>query len=190
MAIVHLCVVLAQAPGQGRLAHLRLDRPIPPVLARNSVLWRGTGLNAAASAVEAHAIGALVVADLVPVSVMDNVCVDVNDGDVVGEGITHPAAAVIAIAGIAVAVVHPAVEAHFGSPVAVVPYIVAVVPGPVAGGPEQPFGGGLHPGARNPVVAVVAPSPVAGGPDKVRLGARRLVIDGQRRRRNVDGNGD
>src|SRR6202035_5244845 len=112
--------------------------------------------------------------------------VHVHHGGVVGEVAALPTSALKALAAIAKAVVHAAVEADVRSPVAGVEEEGATAPAPVAGSPEQDDAGRLHPDARNPVVAVGAVRPVAGSPEIAVAGAERLGVDGQWRRRDAN----
>src|SRR5690242_7719722 len=121
------------------------------------------------------------------VRVPDARIADVVDLTVIEEPSVLPIAALVARAGVAVAVVDAAVEADMRPPIAGVPEIGAVAPTPPRRRPIEPDRGRKHPGARHPVVVILAVGPVAGCPDVAVAGDRRLLIDGQRRRRDPDG---
>src|ERR1700683_1250771 len=111
---------------------------------------------------------------------MNDVHVYVVRARVIEKVAVGPAAAEVAGSDIAEAVVDAAVEADFRSPVARVPQIRAVVPAPIARGPEQTNRGRFDPCARNPEIsAVVAVAPVAGRPDVAVAGANGLRINGE-----------
>src|SRR5580692_10616653 len=99
-----------------------------------------------------------------------------------------PMAAVIAIAGIAKAIVDAAIEAHFSSPVSGVEGVATADPAPIGWRPQQFRLWRLHPGARYPVVItfVGIPGPVAGHPDIALRGNDRLLVIGKRWRHNLD----
>jgi hypothetical protein len=86
---------------------------------------------------------------------------------------------VIAAAGVAVAVVHAAVEADVLAPEAAMKEISAAEETPVAGGPESTVEGRRAPGSGDPVVADGGVSPVAGGPEIVGCGSFGLLVFGE-----------
>jgi hypothetical protein len=121
--------------------------------------------------------------DRAAIDVVHHRDVDVVDRAVVVEAASAPIAAIVAVAGVAEAIVDAAIVADVLAPVAgIIP--VGVIPvAPVAGSPECALVGSLDPGAGHPVIAVRGPGPVAGSPDIVVAGSRRLVVVGQGRRR-------
>src|SRR6185437_627592 len=96
--------------------------------------------------------------------------------------------AVLARAGVAVAVVHSAVEADVWAPVAGVPEIAARPPTPVTRRPQKADRGERDPGAFDPVIAGGhgIPAPITWRPDVAGCRDGRLHVDGQDRRRDVD----
>jgi hypothetical protein len=96
-----------------------------------------------------------------------------------------PVAAVVAVAGVAKAIVHAAVEADVRAPEAAVKEIAVTEEAPVAGGPQSTVEGRSAPGSGDPVVADGSVSPVAGGPEIVGGGSFGLLVDGERRRRLI-----
>ena len=144
---------------------------------------RGTRRNmqTARSTVVTHAGAVRIAADRTVINVMRHRDVDVVDRAVVVEVASAPVAALVAVAGIAKAVVDAAVVADVLAPIAGVVSIGVIRVAPVAGGPERALVRRLNPRAGNPVVAVWRPSPVTGGPDIVVAGVLRLVVVEQRR---------
>jgi len=136
-----------------------------------------------AGAVETDSIH-LIVVDPVVVDVVDNVDIDVIYGAVVVETIAVPIAALVAVSGVAEAVIDAAVVADVASPESKMPAVAValVIVSPVARSPERTGIRRHHPSAGNPVIAVGGVVPVAGGPDVAVAGAGRLVVLGQRRR--------
>jgi hypothetical protein len=109
----------------------------------------------------------------------------VHDRGVISEDAAAPLAAGKADAPVAEAVVHAAVVAHVRTPVAGMEDVHSVFPAPVVGRPQQAGRGRGNPGAGNPIVAaVLVVGPITGRPHQARFRARRLIVDGQRRRRN------
>jgi hypothetical protein len=128
-------------------------------------LGSGPYLQSARSAVETNAraapaflsIGAFV--DVVHIS-----DVHVVVGAVVVEMPAAPVAAFVANADVAKAVIDATVVADVRAPVTTVEPITVMPVAPVAGRPERPLIGSLHPSAGNPVVTGGSPCPVAGRP--------------------------
>ena len=98
-----------------------------------------------------------------------------------------PTAAFIALTSIAVAIVDPAVETYMRTPVAFIESVSAMVPAPIAWGPEETGLRSHDPRARHPVIIAVAVSPVAGCPEITLGGHGRLLIHRQRRRAKRNG---
>src|ERR1700751_1410616 len=114
------------------------------------------------------------IADAVDSDVVDHgLGVDIRDRDVgyvvdravVIEPVVAPVPALVAMTGVAEAVVHSAVETDLRRPVARIPLEKSIRPAPVARGPEKPDGRRLHPGAGNPEVAIRTVAPVPRNPD-------------------------
>jgi hypothetical protein len=143
----------------------------------------GANVDAAATAVVGDAVDSGVVNDdRAVIDIGDARDVDVVDRAVVVEVAALPVAAVIAVAGVAEAVVHASVEADVLTPEAAVKEIAAAEEAPVAGGPESTVEGRRAPGSGDPVVADGSVSPVAGGPEIVGRGGFGLLIFRERRR--------
>jgi hypothetical protein len=104
--------------------------------------------------------------------------IDAVDGTVVVEVVASPIAAVVAVAGVAEAVVDAAVEPDVQAPVAAVEAPAIVVPTPIARSPESAVVGRSAPGARNPVIAGRSPAPVARRPDVIWFGGLGLLVFG------------
>jgi hypothetical protein len=100
----------------------------------------------------------------VDIGVVNDGWIYIEDGGVIAEAISIPPATIKAVAVISIIVVDASVKTDLGRPIAFVPTIASVIPGPVSGGPEQAGLGGWNPCSRNPVVAVVSPGPVAWRP--------------------------
>jgi hypothetical protein len=111
---------------------------------------------------------------------------DVHHSGVVGKVPAAPFAADKADAAVAEAVVHAAVVADVWSPIAPMEDVESVVPAPIGRRPQVAGLRRWNPGSGDPIIAVIAIGPVAGCPHQARLGARRLLIDRQRRRRKAN----
>jgi hypothetical protein len=134
-----------------------------------------TDVDASAASVISDA--GVVVDDYGAVVDVGDVDADAVDGAVVIEGVSVPVAAVIAVAGIAEAVVDASVEADVWAPVAAAPSPAIVIPAPVAGGPEGSVVGRGAPCSGDPVIAGGGPVPVTRGPEVVGGGGYGLVVD-------------
>src|SRR6516165_9066995 len=145
---------------------------------------------AAGAAIVAH-VGRVVDDDGLVVDVGDRHVRDVVDGAVVEESAAAPITALVAFAGIAVAIRYAAVEADFRTPIAFVKGIDAVVPAPVSRRPQQRRLRRQYPRARHPVIAgVVTPGPITGRPHIAGRRDRRLIVNRQWRRRDIDSYAD
>jgi hypothetical protein len=116
--------------------------------------------------------------------------IDIVHRPVVVKGSTIPVATLVALSTVTKAVVDASVETDLRSPVAIVEHVSAIIPAPVAGGPEQARFGGFHPRAWHPVIAFVAVGPIARRPDVALSRRHRLRVDGERGGSDVDGNAD
>lgn len=114
--------------------------------------------------------------DRAAVEVVNHRGVDVVDRAVVVEVTSAPVTALVAVAGVAKAVVDAAIVADVLAPIAGVIAVGVVPVAPVAGGPKRAFVGRLNSCAGNPIIAVWRPGPVAGRPDIVVAGVLRLVV--------------
>jgi len=116
-----------------------------------------------------------------------HVCdVYVVDRTIVVELPVLPVAAVVASAGIPVAVIDAAVVADLRPPVAGMPVEGANAPSPIARRPQVAVLRRQHPGSGNPVIAIGAVSPITRRPDVTLRWARRLRVNRQWRRRKAD----
>jgi hypothetical protein len=154
------------------------------------LVGRWTGVQAAASTVEAHAIHVVDDHRTVDVRVTDDRPVHPHHRGVVAEVSAVPPSAVEAVAAVPIAVVHASVEADRRSPVSGVPQVNPATPAPVTRRPEQSHRRSQHPGARHPVVPARAPCPVTRGPDVVCRRTEGLLVNGQLGRSHGDGNAD
>jgi len=94
-----------------------------------------------------------------------------------------PVAAFVAIAAVAISIIHAAVEPDVRTPVAVMPVIAAGVPTPVAWRPQRAHIRRQNPRARYPVIAGRGIRPVAGRPLVVIAWALGLLVVGDHGRR-------
>jgi hypothetical protein len=117
------------------------------------------------------------------VDVGDVDAAEVVDGAVVGEVISMPVSALIANAGVAEAVVHPAIEADVPAPITVIEAIASTDEAPVGRRPQCSLIGRCNPRSWNPVVTASAPAPVARSPEIARLRNGWLLILRERRGR-------
>jgi hypothetical protein len=155
-----------------------------------NLLWGRLRCRTAGAAIVTH-VGDVVDDDGLVVDVADLHVRDVVDGAVVEESAAAPIAALVAFAAIAVAIGYAAVEADFRAPITFVKGIDAVVPAPVSRRPQQLRFRRQYPRARHPVIAsIVIPGPIAGSPDVTRRRDRRLIVNRQWRRRDIDSYAD
>jgi len=123
----------------------------------------------------------------------DRAVVDVGDVDdvnaidcaVVIKVVSIPIATVVAVTGIAEAIVNAAIEPDVQAPVATAKAPAILVPTPVARRPEGTVVRRSAPGARNPVVACGSPVPIARCPQVVGCGSLGLLVFGERWRRLI-----
>src|SRR5580704_1885137 len=146
-----------------------------------------TGVDAAATAVEADAIHFAVVGHCAVIDVVNVVNVDVADAAIVEKVTAAPVAAFEAETAVTETVINSAIEADVRTPVTGVPEISAVAPAPITGSPEKSDARRDDPSAGNPEIAVGAIGPISGRPNISIARANRLRIDGQRRRSDGDG---
>src|SRR5579864_709693 len=135
------------------------------------------------STVVAHACDVHIVDDgfIVDMNIGD---VDVGYGAVVEVVAAFPISAEEAHAGIAKAVVNPAVETDVRSPVSGMPDVKARAPTPITRRPEQSRLRRRHPSSRHPVVAIRPVSPIARGPNVAISWAGGLDVNRQHWRRD------
>ena len=151
-----------------------------------NLLRRRLRRRAAGAAIIAH-VGRVADGDRLVIDVGDRHVRDVVNGAVIEEIAAAPIAALVAGAGIAEAIRHAPIEADLWAPIAFVKSIDAVVPTPIAGRPQQPPLRRQYPRPRHPVIAgVVIPCPIAGRPHIAGRRYRRLIVDRQWRRRDID----
>jgi len=159
------------------------------LVSRSLFLRRGTSVNPAVAAVVADVVDLALVHPGV-VNVVDRVDVHVIHSGVVVKMPVVPASALVATTEITVAIVDPAVETYVRSPVTWIEKKPAAAPTPIVRGPEVADLRSQHPCSRYPVIAAISPSPVPRSPDIAVAGAKRLVVDGQCRRRDSNGYAD
>lgn len=150
----------------------------------SQLLLRGTGLHAVRASVVGNAIVAVVVYNGLVINVVNVRYIHVVDGAVVVELVALPAAAIISVTRIAVAVINAAVESHGRTPISGMPVIYSGRKTPVSRSPQESDLWRHYPGARNPVIIIDAgiPCPIARHPDIPWPRAERLGVHGQNRR--------
>ena len=102
--------------------------------------------------------------------------VDVVDRTVITEAVILPISALVAAAGVTVAVVHVAIVADISSPVAVVVSITAPIEAPISRSPQCAGVRRQRPRSRCPVIAVGRICPVARRPNVSIARAGRLIV--------------
>ena len=160
-------------------------------LVRVAFLFRCRPRRYAAGAVVAHAGHVDVVHHRLVINVGDVNAAEIVHGSVVRKHAAAPEAAFIAGARVAEAIVDAAIEADLRAPVAIVENVTAADEAPVTGRPQQAGGRRLYPSARHPVIAVGGVvGPISRHPEVARRRQGRLLVHGQRRRRDRDRNAD
>src|SRR5215467_5802479 len=144
----------------------------------------------ASPAVEAYIRHRRIVDHRLVVDVCDTDTAEIVDGPIVAEDTVLPNAALIADASIAKDAVDAAIEADMRPPIAGMQDIGAIAPPPIGRRPQQVDGRWQYPRARHPVITLGTISPVAGRPDVAHVWHRRLIVDGERRRRDRNGHTD
>src|SRR5580700_8995357 len=185
LAMIHgreLCAVRA---GEMFLLLLHSGGADMLIAIRRHFRFRGTCVEAAASAVEAGAIRFAVVDHRAVVNV-----VHVVDAAIVEEVAAVPVAALVTEAAVAEAIINSAIEADVRAPETGVPEISAVAPAPISGSPEKSDARRDDPGAGNPEVAVGAVGPVARRPNVAIARAERLFVHRERGRSEGDGDSE
>jgi hypothetical protein len=139
--------------------------------------------------------GPAIVADLRMVDDVDvasiNVCyvrrTKIVYGAVVDKVVTLPTAALIAAAAITIAIIDAAIITDVTSPIAIMEDISAIEPTPPRWSPQHGDFRRLNPGSRYPIITrVLGPGPIPRGPDVAHVGYRRLLVNRQHRRRELD----
>src|SRR5208337_4157296 len=162
-----------------------------PVARRRLFFGPRTAVNSTVAAVVADAVHVVVdhgsVVDVVNLS-----DIDVVHRTVVEEVVVVPTPAFVTLTEIAKPVTDPAVETHVWSPIAFMEKESVAFPTPPGWSPQETDFRRQHPCARHPVVVidVVVVGPVAGCPNVAVTRAKRLLVDGQRRRTDGDGHAD
>src|SRR5580704_206749 len=149
-----------------------------------------TGVDAAATAVEADAIHFAVVGHCAVIDVVNVVNVDVADAAIVEKVTAAPVAAFEAETAVTEPVINSAIEADVRAPVTGVPEISAVAPAPISGSPEKSDARRDDPRAGNPEISVGAVGPISGRPNVAIARANRLRVHRQRRRSDGDGDSE
>ena len=191
-ALVGLEVRIRRGLRRRHMLQLRDCRRHMRRLDRHDLRRRRLSDDALGSAIKAGARGIVVNDHCLVVDVRDVDIRDIVDSSVVIELIVAPLAAVIARARIAVTVVYPTVKTDGSAPISGAEHIDPVIPAPITRGPQQAEAGRRYPGARHPVIILVigVPGPITGRPNVAGLRQRRLHVDGQGRRRNIDADAD
>src|SRR6267378_3488542 len=134
-----------------------------------------------------------VIADVIHRDIVDdgfvvNVCDvgDVVDRAVVVKGSVIPISTFVARSNVTVAIEDPSIETDLWPPVAGIPNIGRVLPGPVSRSPQQPDRS-KYPSARHPIIVVITVGPVTGRPNVTIPRTNRLLVDGQSRWTDLDG---
>ena len=184
--------VLQRGIGSSGLGMLGLRRRrcgmrLPP---HGKLCRRRLRTHAAGAAIEAGVVHRAAVGYRRAVGIGEMIAAKIIGLAIVVEATIAPASTGVTVAAIAEPVVDAAVIADAGTPVRRVPQVESAAPAPVARRPQQPDHGRLHPGAGNPVVAGRTVLPVAWCPDVAVTGHRRLVVNGQFRRRQRNRHAD
>ena len=145
------------------------------------LLGRGLGLNAALASVKAGPVCTGPIHALVCIDIVDAPTRDVVGRRIVGKMSVVPATAAVAVAPVAVPVIHAAIKPNRRAPVARIEGISAVVPSPISRSPIQANFRRLHPCARHPIIfaSIVIVGPVTRSPNVtvIRAGWLRLGRD-------------
>ena len=167
------------------MLYLRGNRRRPRIMHHGHFLWCGPRVNAATSAVVAHATIATAWHRIV-VNVVHHRGIDVRHIAVISESAVIPVRAVIAPACIPKAIVDATIETNVRSPVAGMPPVVAALIIPIRRRPECIHPRRENPRAWNPVIAAARSiSPIAGRPVVTVAWNRRLAVFRKRRRRLI-----
>lgn len=147
-------------------------------------------LHAAFTAVKAAAVDAVVYYyRTIDISVMYNGPVYPYNGGVVAKAVAFPAAAIVTMTGIAIAIINAAIKAYMRPPVTGVKSVTAANIAPIGGSPVQSRIRRSNPNARYPIIAVdIIPGPVARLPYITVARGFRHVINPQRGRRRAYSN--
>jgi hypothetical protein len=162
-----------------------------PLVLGHPIFGAGLIMNSAGASAEGYAAVSCKIATIHTPAIHEGKAAmeaNVHHSCIVGKVSAAPFTADKADAAIAIAVVHAAVVADVGSPIATMEDIEAVIPAPIGRSPQVAGLRRRNPGSGNPVIAVVAVGPVAGRPHEARLGTRWLLIDRQRWRRKANAN--
>jgi hypothetical protein len=151
------------------------------------------GGNLGGTGTHIEAASAAVIGDTAVIGDYDCAVVDVGDvdhvnavdGAVVVEVVAVPITAIVAVAGVAEAVVDAAIEADMQAPVAAIESPAVVVPAPISGRPESSVVRRSAPRSWDPVITGRSPAPVTGSPEIVGCRRLRLIVFRQRRRRLI-----
>jgi len=123
---------------------------------------------------------------LIDIGVVNYGSVHVHDRGVVSKVTAAPFTADKADSHEPEAVVHAAVVANMQTPVAIMEKVVPTFPAPIRRRPKIARLRSRYPCAGDPIVAILTVGPVARRPQVSVIGAWRLHINRQHRRRNVD----
>src|SRR5215469_10270745 len=141
---------------------------------------------AAGSAVEAYIRHRRAVDHCLIVDVCNIDATEIVDGLIVVEDAVLPITTLVADASIAEAVVDAAIETDVRTPIAGMQHVDAIAPPPIGRRPQQADSGWQHPCARHPVITLRTICPEAGRPDVADVRHRRLIVDGEQGRGDLN----
>lgn len=172
--MVHSREVFSNSRCLLRMLQLRRHRRI--VRFAKSLNLRGPrSYSCSSRPVVAHAVY-VVVHNPIVVHVVNHRHVHVVHSAVIGKAIPIPAATLISISGIAVAVVDSSVVAHVAAPESTVPTITPANEAPVARCPQRSGIRRIYPCTRHPIETFRTPIPISRSPDISFTWTQRLLI--------------
>jgi hypothetical protein len=149
-------------------------------------------MNSAISAIIANAVidySCIINNCLVYINIMHDGSVDAGDSHIISEDAAFPNSADITCSRVSPSIIYTAIKTNIRSPIAAMPYVDSVIESPIRRGPEPTDLGWHNPDTRNPVIPQLRViGPVARSPQPAVDRAWRLIIDRQRRRRNISTN--
>ena len=151
-----ICTGKLGAVGAGcmLILHLSRHRPSVRLIHRHPLRGPRRHMQTTRSTVVTHMVVVRVHDDRAVIDVVHHSDIDVVDRAVVVEVSPSPVAALVAVAGVAKAVVDAAIVADVLAPVARIEPVRVIPVAPVAGRPQCAFVGSLNPCAGHPIIAV------------------------------------
>ncbi len=188
LAVVHRSTELLIGAGSLDMLRLGSYRRDMPLAHSGLISGSWPRRRATITTVEAGAPRRRIVDYRCVVHIVDIGDVYIVNGPVIKEPSIVPAATLVALAEVPIAIVDSAVEADLRPPKALMEYISPTFPTPPARRPQVADRWSQHPGTRHPVIVVevIVVSPIAGSPDVTVAGAQRLCINRQGRRSKRD----